>query len=156
MGRAFTGDTVIGSIVATILVFASTNPRHPLHKDPIAADHIATEIIEAAERFNQDPHELLAWGVYESSLRPDKVGDLGEVGYMQAHGEAARECKAVSLEPGSFKCGAYLWTLGDKKCGDHYRALLWYSSGKCNGTPRAIRIVDYRLWNVKKWKRQRK
>lgn len=137
---------IIAAIIAAML---APCPNHPAHGHE---QKIASECVAAAERYGQDPVELVTWAFYESSLRPGSIGGLGEVGYMQVHGRAAAACEAVGEVPGSFGCGAYLWNFGEKLCGTHERALWWYASGKCDGTPRAKRIVKFRERQVEKWK----
>ena len=63
------------------------------------AEWIADTIAEESALAGVDrPHLVLAMAFLESSLKPDVEGAIGEWGYMQTHGRAARLCRE-ELEP---------------------------------------------------------
>lgn len=143
---------MILKLTAIIAAMLAPNPNHQVLKHDLA-ESVATQCNEAAEKYGQDPVELLTWAFYESSLLPSKVGKLGEVGFMQVHGVAAKLCIDAGEEPGTFACGAYLWSEGEKICGSHTRSLWLYASGGCDGTPRAKRIVKFRMRKAEQWRK---
>jgi hypothetical protein len=143
---------MIESITLIVSLMLAPNPRHPLNLHPEGREELANGVLHAVEQYPNDWALLLTWGFYESSLIPNSVGKIGEVGYMQVVGPAARLCKKEELEPGSFMCGSYLFKYGREKCGNMYKGLLWYASGRCKGTPRAERIVKFRLRKVDQWR----
>jgi hypothetical protein len=73
---------------------------------------------------------------------------------MQIHGVSRDICEAVGLDVtnqrDNIDCGALLMHQAKERCGTWRRALYYYSSGKCTGTPRAKRIVARRLRQIKR------
>jgi hypothetical protein len=145
---------MIESIALIISIMVSTTPRHPLARNEKARIELATEIVEASDEYDNDPVLVTVWAYYESSFNPEAVGAIGAYGYMQVVGPASGLCKRRCLKPGSFACGSYLFKYGREKCGSQYRGLLWYASGSCKGTPRAERIVKFRLRKAEQWRKK--
>lgn len=145
-----------------ILTLLVLTPNHELNKNPALREEVVGYFNEAGDdsiaptvgpEFESTAGFMLLWAYEESSLRIDRVGSRGEVGYCQAHGKARATCEVAGYDPttrrGGVWCMALLMGMGQRKCGSFKRGLYWYASGSCNGTPRAKRITERRL---RKWK----
>jgi hypothetical protein len=120
-----------------------------------ANDHamqIASDLDRYGEKYDVDPILLAVMAYQESSMRTDRVGDLGEVGMFQVHGLSRRACKAAGIQPLGVECGAFLLDMNRRFCGSMKRGLHRYMSGDCRGTPRARRKTAARLQKVERLK----
>ena len=133
-------------------------PNAELSRSMAAREALASEVISAAEKYDVDPILLTLWGYFESTLYQRARGKLGEVGVMQVHGKSRSVCESVGLDvmkrSENIECGAILMDMNRRYCGSMDRDLLRYASGRCNGTPRAIRKVSWRLRELDRWKRR--
>jgi hypothetical protein len=137
----------VAQIAALIATLTAPCPR--CHHDARAEDFYAASISHNVEA------DLLAhWAFYESSLSSRSIGKLGEVGLFQVHGEHRKACEDAGRDPLSVDCGAWLIARDAEHCGSLERGLNRYASGSCNGTPRSIRIVKYRLSVLKRWRKK--
>jgi hypothetical protein len=136
-------------IAALILTLMSTAPNRPLYKDADRREEMAGYFVEAGDEYDLPPSLLVVWAFGESSLRTTAKGELGEIGIFQVHGRSRFACerKGLDLEKasGQIRCGAFLIDRARKHCGSLRQGFYRYASGKCHGTPRAIRITRRRL-----------
>ncbi len=111
-------NQAVNDIESTMVRLCRLNPRHKVLRDPQWRNKLAVSIVEAAERYHEDPYLLLTIIWCESTLRPHARGKLGEKGLGQVHGVAARGCDLGTVK-GQLLCTAK-W--------------LHYSRTRCNGT----------------------
>lgn len=131
-------------------------PQAELYKSDEAREILALEFLSASEEHSVDPVLLVIMGYRESSFRQGSRGDLGEIGVMQVHGQSRKICEASGLDIKSrldnIRCGALLIAMNTRYCGSLNRGLYRYACGKCRGSPRAIRKMNWRLKLAEKWK----
>jgi hypothetical protein len=143
------------TLLSLIFLLISDAPRHPLNRDPEAARVMASYFRESGDIYEVSPFLLVVWANGESTFRQHARGAIGEIGVMQIHGVSRDICEAVGLDVtkqrDNIECGALLMHQAKSRCGTWRRALYYYSSGKCTGTPRAKRIVARRLRQLKRF-----
>lgn len=143
------------TIITLVFLLISDAPRHPLNRDPEEARIMAAQFKDAGALYDVTPFLLVVWANGESTFRQGAVGAVGEVGVMQVHGVSRAICESVGLDVegqrDNIECGALLMHQAKMRCGTWRRALYYYSSGKCTGTPRAKRIVARRLRQLKRF-----
>lgn len=140
---------MILKIASIILYLVSSAPNRELYKNENKRMEMAADFVDAGKKYDVDPVLLLTWGFKESSLRTNVIGKLGETGIGQSHGTAKRLCRKKGLDLHSQRsqifCIGLLIDAGRKECKTLHKSLLWYASGKCEGTPKAKRILKRRL-----------
>lgn len=131
--------------------------------DPRWADayRIEKALIGAAMDHNIDPALMVAMGYKESSFELDAKGKIGEIGLVQVHGKAARNCDLQTPE-GQAECGAKWLSRVTEECGGRIAnnpqkcietgarkycsgGLAAYASGSCSATETVSWIVRGRL-----------
>jgi len=120
-----------------ILFLIVLTPKHELNKNAELREEVKGYFEDSGKEFGFDPSWLIYYANRESSLRIDKVGGLGEVGYAQVHGGAKVMCEEKGYDPltrrGGAMCMGYLMRKGVKKCGgDFIKGMAWYASGSCD------------------------
>lgn len=132
-------------------------------KDPRWNDayRIEKALVGAAMDHNIDPALMVAMGYKESSFELDAKGRIGEIGLVQVHGKAARNCDLETPE-GQAECGAKWLSRVTEECGGRIAnnpvkcistgdkrhcsgGLAAYASGNCVATERVGWIVRGRL-----------
>lgn len=142
-------------LIWLIASFMSETPRNELAKNVETQAAYAKAAQAAGEKYLIDPDMLIVWAYAESSLNPNAIGKKKEVGLFQIHGRANRDtCIAAGHDlqtiEGQFMCGALIINMGWRACGSLQKGLYTYSCKSCNGCPRGIKAVRYRLWLLKK------
>lgn len=149
---------MIQTITALIALLLAPAPNRALYKDTEACKELATMFVAAGEKYNLEPDLLTVWSFGESSFRPDAKGAIGEVGLFQVHGVAKKTCLTNGFDLATMKgqiyCGALLIDMSRRYCGDLTRGLYRYASGKCNGTPKAKRIVKRRFRQLERLRKE--
>lgn len=116
-----------------ILVFSNTD-YHPYKLEKYAEKRRRmAEMIVMASKENNVPALLVTPMVYfESRFYTEARGKIGEIGLMQVHGVAARNCE-LKTAMGQLQCGTrYLRKLIDTSCAMTLEtALSAYVSGQC-------------------------
>ncbi|MFA5323552.1 MAG: hypothetical protein WC373_12850 [Smithella sp.] len=137
----------VAQIAALIAALMAPCPQCRIDADP-------QEFYDASQKYSVDADILVHWAFFESSLSSKAIGKLGEVGLFQVHGAHRKACEDAGLDPLGVGCGAYLIATDRYECGSLERGLNRYASGSCNGTPRSIRLVKYRLRQINKWSKK--
>ena len=118
----------------------SDMPNHPLNRDSEKLDRFVVNVLSAEHKTGVPWEIIVAVAYRESSLMMNKVGKLGEVGYMQIHGAAISYCREkIGKRPrvkksrrNNLLCGA-LWiqkSMDICKTDSFLNGLSMYATGK--------------------------
>ncbi len=123
---------------------------HPLLKEPERAKEIADAVDAAAQATGFEVSTILTIAWFESRLEKkvgtlEKKGSLGEMGLMQCHGKAVKNCDLTTIQ-GQVTCGSnWLKTCLDT-CGSLKGAIAYYATGKsCTAQGSIDLMVQRRL-----------
>lgn len=126
-------------------------PCWGLAANSVARREMAEKIAFAAERCNVPPLLLTVIAKRESSFDPEAVGSLGEIGILQVHGLAAKDCDLSTVD-GQLACGASWLRKSFDKCGTWDRAIAAYAAGYCTA-PKNSRLFKLVFSRFRQWQR---
>lgn len=147
-------DDDMSRVKTAMSLFLSKAPGRKISKDKSVQEEISHAIVSASRDNGLPPLLLLSMATFESSLRLNALGKLGEVGILQVHGKAANGCELKTYY-GQATCGAKWLRICIDMCGNISNGIAMYGSGECdiiNGSSRES-MVNRR---IRRWKRYEK